>query len=61
MADRVVDPSEFAAVPHLMIKQFKHHEIRMTEYFRLPQQTVKECESDAYKCLQCVNFQIGLL
>lgn len=40
MANIVVEPSEFAAVPHLMIKQFKHYEIKMSKYFMLPQQTV---------------------
>lgn len=40
MADAVVDPSEFAAVPHLMIKQFENHELKMSKHFRLPQQTV---------------------
>lgn len=38
MAVTVVDPSEFAAVPHLMIKQFKHQDIKMSKHFRLPQQ-----------------------
>lgn len=36
MADAVVDPSEFAAVAHLMIKEFKNHELKMSKYFRLP-------------------------
>lgn len=33
MADTVVSPSEFAAVPHVMIKQFEHHEIKMLKIF----------------------------